>query len=228
MKRCLISSQLKITSLLKCDEYKHINLILEGGSVDSDGQGSLLTTRHCLLNPNRNPSLSAAEIETQLKDLLNIERILWLSEGLILGDDTDSHIDMLARFTDINTIVYTACNDESDEHFLPLQAMKQELEGFTCKDGTAYNLKALPIPKAIYNDAGERLPASYANFLIINKAVLLPVYDDPNDQVAINVLQSCFQDREIIPINARPAIAQGGSLHCLTMQLTTGALNECL
>ena len=221
----LVSASLKQQGILNCRDYQHIELILEGGSIDADGKGRVLTTKQCLLNKNRNPDLTEAEIENQLKALLQVEEILWLSEGMIAGDDTDSHIDMLARFTDENTIVYASCDDAGDEHYAPLAAMKKQLEQLQTTANKPYLLKALPIPAAIYNADGDRLPASYANFLIINNAVLLPVYNDKHDQVAIDVLQSCFPDREIIPVDARAAISQGGSLHCLTMQLTSGVLN---
>lgn len=200
-------------------------LIMEGGSLDCDGQGTLLTTEHCLLTPTRNPQLDKSTIEAMLKTALGIHRILWLSKGELLGDDTDSHIDNLARFCDENTIAYTRCDDESDPHYLPLNAMAAELEAFRTTEGKPYKLVALPIPKPIYNQDGQRLPASYANFLIINQAVLLPVYGDDMDEFATRQLTACFPDREIIGINCHPLIEQFGSLHCITMQLPKGTLN---
>jgi len=211
--------------VLNANSIDTLDFVLEGGSIDSDGSGILLTTEQCLLNKNRNPDLSKAQVEKVLREKLNTKKILWLSEGLILGDDTDSHIDMLARFTDSNTIVYASCADKNDDHYHPLLKMKKQLEKLTDIDGQTYKLHALPIPSPILDQDGLRLPASYANFLIINNAVLLPVYDDSNDEVAENVLKSCFPDREIIKIDARSAITQGGSLHCLTMQLISGVLN---
>ena len=199
------------------------DFVLEGGSLDSDGEGSLLTTSHCLLTPTRNPDYDRAKVETYLKQLFGLKRILWLNHGELAGDDTDSHIDMLARFCDANTIAYTSCDDEQDIHFEPLARMREELEQFTTLDGKPYKLVALPIPAAIYDDE-QRLPASYANFLIINKAVLLPVYGDANDEVARSRLQAVFPEHEVITVNCRQVIRQYGSLHCLTMQLPADVL----
>lgn len=202
-----------------------LELVLEGGSIDSDGNGSLLTTQACLGHPARNPQLSLAEIEQQLKALLGVERILWLAHGELAGDDTDSHIDMLARFCNPHTIAHSTCSDPADEHFATLAALQQELATLQQLNGQAYELVALPIPRGIYNQEGNRLPASYANFLIINGAVLVPQYDDPADVVALERLGSCFPTREIVGIDCRAVIEQFGSLHCLTMQLPEGVLN---
>ncbi len=199
-------------------------LILEGGSIDSDGQGTLLTTEHCLLSPTRNPQLNKSDVEGILKTSMGIDRVLWLNKGELIGDDTDCHIDMLARFCDVDTIAYTDCDDESDPHYLPLKDMMAELTAFKKADGQPYKLVALPIPKAIYNQDGQRLPASYANFLIINQAVLLPTYGDEMDKVASQRLSRCFPDRKIIEINCQALIEQFGSLHCITMQLPKGIL----
>lgn len=199
-------------------------LILEGGSIDSDGQGSLLTTEQCLLTPTRNPQLSKARLEERLKTALGIERVLWISKGELIGDDTDSHIDMLARFCNVDTIAYTSCDDESDPHYRPLRDMAAELAAFTTPAGRPYRLVPLPIPEPIFNRAGERLPASYANFLIINNAVLVPQYGDAKDQLALQQLASCFPGRELISIDCRILIEQFGSLHCITMQLPKGVL----
>ena len=201
-------------------------MILEGGSIDSDGQGTLLTTEHCLLTPTRNPQLDKAAVEALLKTGLGVERILWLSKGELLGDDTDSHIDMLARFCDTNTIAYTSCNDAADHHYQPLQEMAEQLMTFSTAAGKPYKLISLPIPKPIYSADGQRLPASYANFLIINRAVLVPVYGDDNDTLALQRLAACFPGREVIGINCRALIEQYGSLHCITMQLPKGVLRQ--
>lgn len=202
-----------------------LDIILEGGSIDSDGEGSLLTTRACLNHPGRNTHLSLNDIETRLKQMLGVKRILWLEHGWLAGDDTDSHIDMLARFCNVRTIAYAACTDPEDEHYAELAAMYAELAALTQQNGAAYALVALPIPQAIFNQDGQRLPASYANFLIINGAVLVPQYDDPADAIALQQLTACFRDREVIGINCRAVIEQFGSLHCLTMQLPMGVLN---
>ncbi|GHT31767.1 hypothetical protein FACS189434_02120 [Bacteroidia bacterium] len=193
------------------------NFILEGGSIESDGKGTILTTEKCLLSENRN-YLSKAEIEEKLKEYLGAERILWLANGYLAGDDTDSHIDTLARFCPDDTIVYVKCEDENDEHFLELQAMEHELKAFRTLDGQPYRLLPLPMVDAVYYD-GERLPATYANFLIINGAVLYPTYRQPkNDERAKAVLEAAFPDREIVGIDCSVLIRQHGSLHCVTMQ----------
>ncbi len=202
-----------------------VDFILEGGSIESDGQGTILTTSECLLTPSRNPSMGRSNIEQLFEELLGADRVLWLNHGYLAGDDTDSHIDTLARFCTPDHICYVACPDVSDEHYSALAAMEEELQGFRQKDGTPYKLTTLPWPDAIYNKDGERLPATYANFLIINGAVLLPVYDVPQDQDAIRVMSQIFPDREIIPINCRPLIYQFGSLHCVTMQIPAGAVS---
>jgi agmatine deiminase len=193
-------------------------LVLEGGSIDSDGQGTLLTTSSCLLNPQRNPALSRRDIESQLLVLLGAERLLWLEQGCIEGDDTDGHIDMLARFADAHTIVYQSCDDVTYSCYASLKAMEAALQDFRDRDGRPYRLVPLPWPEAKTAPGGERMPASYANFLLINGAVLLPVYRDPADRIAVQQLQRCFPGRDIVALDCLPLIAQHGSLHCLTMQ----------
>lgn len=197
-------------------------LVLEGGSVDSDGLGSLLTTTSCLLHPQRNPALTLAEIERRLADLLGAERLLWLENGCIEGDDTDGHIDMLARFVDPRTIVYQSCDEKGYACYDSLAAMQAELEALRDRDGRPYRLLPLPWPQPKLDRDSRRMPASYANFLLINGAVLLPTYDDPADERAVGVLRACFPEREIVPIDCLPLIAQHGSLHCLTMQFPAG------
>lgn len=199
-------------------------LILEGGSIESDGQGTLLTTSECLLSRNRNPSLNKSQLEQFFSTQMGVRNFLWLDHGYLAGDDTDSHIDTLARLCPNNTIVYTACDDQSDEHFVALKAMEQQLTEFRTLDGAPYKLLPLPWPQAKFDDDGDRLPATYANFLIINDAVLVPVYDDPADKCALDIIQAAFPTREIIGINCSPVIIQHGSLHCLTMQLPQGTL----
>ncbi|MCE3039546.1 agmatine deiminase family protein [Helicobacter anatolicus] len=192
------------------------DLILEGGSIDSDGMGTLLTNTQCLLEKNRNPFYTQEELDTKLKDILGVERILWLHHGYLAGDDTDSHIDTLARFINPNTIAYIACNDKNDEHFTELNKMQEELKKLKTKEGKPYHLLPLPLPKVFFNK--ERLPASYANFLLINnKTLLLPIYNIPDlDTQAINTLKPYY---EVIPIDCSVLIRQHGSLHCVTMQL---------
>jgi agmatine deiminase len=204
---------------LRSDDF-----VLEGGSIDSDGQGTLLTTTRCLLAPTRNTGQSQEQVEARLHETLGIDRVLWLEHGFLAGDDTDSHVDMLARFCNERTIAYTACDDPGDEHFVELQRMAQELAALRTADGRPYRLVPLPLPHAKRNRDGDRLPASYTNFLIINGAVLAPVYSDPADEIALDRLRDCFPDREIVEIPCLPLIAQYGSLHCATMQLPAGVL----
>lgn len=201
------------------------DLVLEGGGIETDGEGTLLTTEACLLNPNRNPSLSRSQVEAQLGADLGIDRVLWLSNGHLEGDDTDSHIDTLARFCDPSTIAYVRCDDPHDPHYPALAAMEKELQAFRQRNGEPYRLIALPWPKACFDpEDGHRLPATYANFLIINQAVLVPTYGDPADVTALLALASAFPEHMLIPIECVSVIRQHGSLHCLTMQLPQGTL----
>lgn len=201
-------------------EVEYINrmpFVLEGGSLESDGEGTLLTTAECLLSVNRNEYLSEEEIEAYLIGNLGLNRVLWLRHGYLAGDDTDSHIDTLARFCDVQTIAYVAPGEEQDEHTEELRMMQEELRAFRTLKGEPYRLIELPMADAVY-DNEERLPATYANFLILNGAVLLPFYDSPKDEIARLKLQQAFPDREIIGINCLALLRQHGSLHCLTMQ----------
>lgn len=195
-----------------------VDFVLEGGSLETDGEGSLLTTARCLLNPNRNPSFSQAQIEAQLKAAFGLKRVLWLWHGHAEGDDTDTHVDTLARFCSADTIAYTACDDPGDSTYPGLKAMEDELKALRTEGGEPYKLVPLPIPKPIFSEDGERLPATYANFLIINGAVLVPVYGDPADEAALKRLAECFPGREMVEIPATPLIRQYGSIHCMTMQ----------
>jgi len=202
-----------------------VDTVLEGGSIEVDGRGSLLTTANCLLAPTRNPGLDRAQIEERLRSWFGVTNILWLSHGHLMGDDTDSHIDTLARFCDPHTIAYVACDDPDDEHYAELQQMEAELRTCRDMDGHAYKLVPLPWPAAKYDEMdGRRLAASYANFLIINGAVLVPTYDDPADAETLRRLQLCFPGREVIAVPCMPLIRQNGSLHCITMQLPAGVL----
>ena len=198
-----------------------INFILEGGGIEVDGAGSLLTTERCLLAKTRNPQFDRAGIEETLKHALGVRRILWLRHGDLLGDDTDGHIDTVARFCSTSTIAYQACDDRGDAHFEDLAAMAAELAALTRPDGEPYRLVPLPLPHALYDEAdGRRLPAGYANFLILNGAVLVPIYgDEVNDAIALERLRPCFPGREVIGIDCSTLIRQYGSLHCVTMQI---------
>ncbi|MDR0421630.1 MAG: agmatine deiminase family protein [Proteiniphilum sp.] len=203
--------------------HNHLNFILEGGSVESDGRGTVLTTARCLLAPNRNQPMTEGEIERFLKRSLGVERILWLRHGYLAGDDTDGHVDTLARFCDGRTIAYVKCDDPGDGHYGELKAMERELESFAAYDGRPYRLIALPMADPVWCD-GERLPATYANFLIINDAVLIPFYGTGKDLIAKRQLQKAFPDHEAIGVDCRPLIRQHGSLHCMTMQFPIGFL----
>lgn len=196
-----------------------IDFVLEGGSIESDGEGTILTTTACLCNPNRNGGLSKKEVEATLHNTLGAQRVLWLDHGYLAGDDTDSHIDTLARFVNKETIAYVKCDNREDEHYEALHKMESQLKTFTQKNGRAYKLIALPMTDAIYSEEGERLPATYLNFLISNDALIYPTYGDKNDKNAGEIFKDLFQDKEIIPVNCLKLIEQGGSLHCSTMQI---------
>lgn len=198
-------------------EMKSKNFILEGGSIDTNGNGILLTTQSCLLEANRN-RLSKNKIENKLKKYFNVKLVLWLKNGFLHGDDTDSHIDNLARFVNCNTIIYLKCYDKNDEHYRALNAMEEELKAFRNLENKPFNLIPIPLPKPIFYKK-NRLPASYVNFLIINNAVLLPVFNSKIDEVAINIFKNLFKEREIIPIDSKILIRQGGSIHCLSMNI---------
>ncbi len=200
------------------------SMVLEGGSIESDGNGTLLTTTQCLLNPNRNPDLTKDQIEAELRRQLGCQRILWLEHGHLLGDDTDAHVDTLARLAPDDTIVYVACDDPEDEHYPALRRMAEELAAFRTAAGSPYRLLPLPWPAARYDAEGQRLPATYANFLVINDAVLVPTYGDTQDAQALATVGAAFPEREIIAIDCSAVIEQHGSLHCLTMQLPQGVL----
>jgi agmatine/peptidylarginine deiminase len=195
------------------------DFVLEGGAIEVDGHGTLLTTERCLLAPTRNPQLGRAGIEAFLEPRLGVQRVLWLRHGDLLGDDTDGHVDTLARYCDPHTIAYQACEDRNDPHYEDLSAMADELRAFRDFRGQPYRLVPLPLPAPMHDEDGRRLPAGYANFLIINGAVLVPVYGAPQDPAALATLQPCFPDREVIGIDCRWLIRQSGSLHCVTMQI---------
>ena len=198
---------------------ERIDFALEGGGIETDGAGTLLSTWRCL--HERHPGLNRVEITSRLQQWLRQDRTLWLEHGYLEGDDTDAHIDTLARFAAPDAIVYQGCDDPSDPHFPELQAMAAELAAFTQANGQPYRLFELPWAKPIM-DEGRRLAASYANFLIVNGAVLAPTYGDPADAAALAVLGRAFPGREIVGVPCRPLIWQNGSLHCLTMQLPEG------
>lgn len=197
---------------------EHWDTVLEGGSIDTDGNGTLLSTRHCLQS-RLAPGETLAQKEDTLKALLGIERVLWLEHGRLDGDDTGGHVDTLARFCDPHTITYVACDDPADPHHGELARMAEGLRALRTRDGLAYRLVPLPWPRPQYGDQGERLPATYANFLVTNGAVLVPAYGGPADAVALERLGECFPGRVPVGIPCLPLLRQYGSLHCVTMQL---------
>ncbi len=197
-------------------------LVLEGGSLESDGAGTLLTTSACLLEANRNPQLNRAELEQRLRQHLGVDRVLWLEHGYLAGDDTDSHVDTLARLAPNDAIVYQSCDDPQDEHYAELAAMAAELAALRTADGHPFVRFPLPWPEPCYAEDGHRLPATYANFLVLNDAVLVPVYGLPQDEAALAVIHRAFPDRAVVAVPCRQLIEQHGSLHCVTMQIPQG------
>jgi len=193
-------------------------MILEGGAIDVNGEGALLTTESCLLNPNRNPALGREEIEKRLRDYLAVRDILWLGDG-IEGDDTDGHIDDLARFVSERKVVTVVEEDRDDENFEPLKRNLARLREMTIDPPEAGKIEiiTLPMPRKIVRER-LRLPASYANFYIANSCLLLPTFADPNDEIAMSILQECFPDRRVIGIDCRELIWGLGTFHCLTQQ----------
>ncbi|MBR1768213.1 MAG: agmatine deiminase family protein [Prevotella sp.] len=200
-------------------EYSdNLDFVLEGGSIESDGRGTIFTTSQCLLAPHRNQPMTKAEIEERLKRDLCAERVLWIDYGNLIGDDTDGHIDTIVRVCPDDTLLYMGCDNPEDEQYEDLRKMEAQLQSFRTLEGKPYRLMKLPMPHPIY-DGEDRLPATYANFLIINDAVLCPTYNQPDiDSEALRIIAKAFPDREIIGIDCCPVIRQHGSLHCCTMQ----------
>jgi len=196
-----------------------VDFVFEGGAIEVDGSGTFLATRHSVITDTRNPGKSQGQVEKLLSDRLGIERFLWLNHGALEGDDTDGHIDTLARFVNRDTILYCHCSDENDTHFAELNVMEAELKQFRSATGAPFKLVPLPLPSPKLDEDGQRLPATYANFLIINGAVLVPTYNDARDEDALKVFHEVFPDREIIAIDCLPLVHQYGSLHCATMQI---------
>ena len=192
------------------------HFILEGGSIDTNGQGTLLTTESCLLNANRNPALDRTAIEKKLRDKLGVTKILWLGDG-IEGDDTDGHVDDITRFVGPSTVITAVEEDEHDPNFEPLQQNLDRLHTMRLADGEPLHVLTLPMPTRIMRD-GQRLPASYANFYIANSVVLLPVFNEHNDSWAVSALHEAFPSRRIVPIDCRELIWGLGAFHCLTQQ----------
>ena len=196
-----------------------LDFVLEGGSIESDGEGTIFTTSGCLLAPHRNQSMTQDEIEARLKQDLCAERVLWIDYGNLTGDDTDGHIDTLVRIAPNYTLLYIGCDDEADEQYADLKKMEDQLKTFRTLSGESYKLVKLPMPRAIYDEDGLRLPATYANFLVINGALLVPTYNQPDlDAEAMRLIGEAFPGRDVVGIDCRSIIKQHGSLHCCTMQ----------
>lgn len=224
----LVTSRLDAGGLFATRPESHRRFVLEGGSIESDGNGTILTTSECLLSPNRNPWMTREEITDYLCRSFGATRVLWLDHGALEGDDTDSHIDTLARLAPHDTIIYVAPPDDpSDPHFAPLTAMERQIKELTTADGAPYNLIALPMADPQYDEDGLRLPATYANYLVTNDAVLIPSYGSPRkDRLAADMLRICFPGHDVVQVDCRPLIRQHGSLHCVTMQLPEGTMNS--
>lgn len=221
-----IGRNLHEEGVLSADIEDHLDFVLEGGAIESDGKGTIFTTSQCLLAPNRNQPLDRQGIEKELLRRLRADRIVWIDHGNLIGDDTDGHIDTIVRVAPGNTLLYIGCDDCEDEQYEDLKALEIQLQSLRTSNNTPYRLLKLPSPSPIYYD-GERLPATYANFLIINGAVLMPTYRQPeNDAKAKDILAQAFPDRQIVAIDACTAIRQHGSIHCLTMQFPEGVLEN--
>jgi agmatine deiminase len=194
----------------------HPGIVMEGGSLDVNGAGTLLTTEACLLHPNRNPDLARADIERYLMDYLGVRHILWLGDGIV-GDDTDGHVDDITRFTDERTVVTVVEEDPADENFEPLQDNLERLRAMSDQDGRPLRIVTLPMPRPLFQD-GQRLPASYANFYIANGVVLLPTYDPERDKIARATLQELFPSRRVVPVDAVDLVWGLGAFHCVSQQ----------
>lgn len=220
----LITQRLFAQGVFHAHLVDYTDFVLEGGAVEVDEEGTLFTTAHCLLAPHRNQPLTEEQIVAQLKERLGVKRVVCLHHGRLEGDDTDGHIDTLVRPAPQSTLLYVQCSDTQDSHYEELKAMEDELKTLRTLGGDPYRLLPLPHPHPVL-DGEERLPATYANFLIINRAVIMPTYAQPDlDEQARCTLQQAFPEREIVGVDARTVVRQHGSLHCLTMQYPEGVL----
>lgn len=205
------------------------DFILEGGSVETDGEGTLLSTTRCLCSPNRNGGKSRKDLNVILYERLGVDHILWLDYGSLQGDDTDSHIDTLVRMAPNNTILFTGCRDMDDPHFEELLKMRAQLSMFRNAEGQPYNLVELPFPSPVYSPEGERLPATYANYLVTDNVIFMPTYDQPdNDRLAMQTVRIAFPDKKVVGIDCRVLLRQHGSLHCATMQIHHDEFNSTI
>lgn len=226
----LVNIRLREAYAILPDAYRNeSDFILEGGSVESDGQGTILTTTRCLTSPNRNGGKSRGELSTILKERLGADHVLWLDYGALEGDDTDSHIDTLARLAPGNTIIFTGCRNEDDSHFEELLKMRAQLTLFRNSYGEPFNLIELPFPDPIYDEDGSRLPATYANYLVTDNVIFMPTYGQPaNDTLAAQTLKVAFPDHKVVGVDCRTLLRQHGSLHCATMQIHKGFFNSAI
>ncbi len=207
--------------LFRSATHRRIDWALEGGAIESDGEGTILTTWRCL--HQRHPQMTREQMEAQLKDAFHAWRVLWLDHGYLEGDDTDAHIDTLARFAPDDAIVFQTCDDPDDPHYEELARMHEEIARLRTTDGRPYRLYPLPWAQAILDD-DRRLASSYANYLVVNGAVIVPAYDDAADEAARQVIAAAHPGRSVIAVDAKPLIWQNGSVHCLTMQLPANVL----
>lgn len=221
-----INQQLYYQGAFQAAMANHQGFVLEGGSIESDGRGTIFTTSQCLLAPHRNQPFTKEDIDRQLKNFFHALQVVWLDHGNLVGDDTDGHIDTIVRLAPHDTLLYVGCDDTNDEQYEDFQALEQQLKSLLTYEGYPYRLLKLPMPDAIY-DGENRLPATYANFLILNGAVIYPTYNQPSkDEEAKRQIQMAFPDRQVIGVDSLTIIRQHGSIHCLTMQLPEGALRD--
>ena len=232
-----INLQLYYQGAFQAALENHTGFVLEGGSIESDGKGTIFTTSQCLLAPHRNQPLDHDSIDHLLQTFFQLKRVVWLDHGNLIGDDTDGHIDTIVRVAPHDTLLYVGCDNPEDEQYEDFQALEKQLKGLFTWEGYPYRLLKLPMPDPIYDEGdclttnpeseGDRLPATYANFLILNKAVIYPTYNQPEkDEEARKQIQLAFPDREIIGVDSQIIIRQHGSIHCITMQLPEGALRD--
>ena len=226
----LVTKNLKEKHVIPASIYRNESaFILEGGSVDTDGMGTILTTTRCLCSPNRNGGLTKNEVDAQLRRKLGAQHILFLDYGALQGDDTDSHIDTLARMAPDNTILFTGCRDLDDPHFEELLKMRAQLSLFRNQEGEPYNLVELPFPRPVFDDEGNRLPATYANYLVTSDILFMPTYNQPDlDELAMQTVRIAFPDHKIVGIDCTTLLYQHGSLHCATMQLPVGLFSPVI
>lgn len=223
----LVNLNLDKKGLLQPMTYRNErDFVLEGGSVESDGTGTVMTTSKCLQSPNRNGGKTKAELNRELLDRLGADHVLWLDHGALEGDDTDSHIDTLARLAPDDTIVFTGTKNFDDPQFESLLAMRAQLTLFRTAEGNPYNLVELPLPDPVLDEDGRRLPATYANYLVANGVIFMPTYSQPDkDELAMRSIKIAFPEYKVVGVDCRTLLRQHGSLHCATMQIPAGIIN---